>query len=153
MISIREAALSDLEKVAELFDQYRCFYEQSSDLPLASRFIGARMANNESVILVAEGEGGELAGFTQLYPSFSSISAAPTYVLNDLYVAKDRRRRGVGRALLEGARAVGKARGAVALSLSTAEDNKNAQALYESLGWVRDEVFRHYELSLAEICT
>ena len=80
MISIREAALSDLEKVAELFDQYRCFYEQSSDLPLASRFIGARIANNESVILVAEGEGGELAGFTQLYPSFSSISAAqPMY--------------------------------------------------------------------------
>ncbi|WP_304640713.1 GNAT family N-acetyltransferase [Pseudomonas sp.] len=148
MLSIREAGLPDLDKVAELFDQYRCFYEQSSDLALAKRFIGDRMANNESVILVAEGEGGELAGFTQLYPSFSSISAAPSYILNDLYVAVAYRRQGLGRALLEGASKLASSKGAVALELSTAEDNRNAQALYESLGWVRDQQFRHYELTI-----
>ncbi len=35
--------------------------------------------------------------------------------------------------------------GAVGLMLSTAVDNRRAQPLYESLGWVRDTGFYYYE--------
>ena len=34
--------------------------------------------------------------------------------------------------------------GMARLDLTTAKDNVKAQALYESLGWVRDEVFFAY---------
>lgn len=71
-----------------------------------------------------------------------------TWLLNDLFVAPAARGGGVGRALLQAAAAQARVRGAASLSLSTALDNAPAQALYESLGWVRDTRFCEYGLTL-----
>lgn len=147
-MQVRKASAKDLENVSKLFDQYRRFYGKPSDPVLAKRFIQDRMSNNDSVILVAEDSQGQVAAFTQLYPTFSSISATPAYVLNDLYVSPDQRRQGAGRILLEAAGEFAKQAGATSLSLSTAPDNKSAQALYESMGWVRDQQFLHYNLAV-----
>jgi ribosomal protein S18 acetylase RimI-like enzyme len=76
------------------------------------------------------------------------VRAARVYLLNDLFVAAPARRAGVARALLTAAAAHAQALGAVGLSLSTARDNAPAQALYESLGWVRDGQFCEYSLAL-----
>ena len=91
---------------------------------------------------------GTAVGFTQLYPMFSSVSAARTFILNDLFVVQEARRKGVGIELLKAATRFGRSVGAIRLSLSTAIDNQTAQALYESLGWVRDTEFYAYSLSL-----
>ena len=56
----------------------------------------------------------------------------------------------MGRALLDAARAFGIERGAARLTLSTAHDNRAAQALYEGAGWQRDSVFRVYNLALED---
>ena len=143
---VRPAQASDLHRVAQLFDQYRQFYQQPADLALAENFIAARFANQESVILVAPDASAELVGFTQLYPTFCSVSAAPIYVLYDLFVVKSSRRLGVARALMTAAHLHAKRTGAVRLELATARTNVQAQALYESLGWVRDEQFYRYSL-------
>jgi ribosomal protein S18 acetylase RimI-like enzyme len=58
------------------------------------------------------------------------------------------RRAGVGRAMMLAAQAFGREAGAVRLDLSTARTNTRAQALYESLGWQRDDVYLTYSLSL-----
>jgi ribosomal protein S18 acetylase RimI-like enzyme len=147
-ITVRRAQAADLPRVAALFDRYRQFYRQPPDLPLAQAFISARLANDDSVILVASADGEAPVGFTQLYPTLCSVSAAPIFVLYDVFVAPSSRRRGVGRALMEAARAHAAATGAVRLELATAHDNVNAQALYESLGWVRDREFYRYSLEI-----
>lgn len=145
-VTIRLAALPDLPAVAALFDAYRQFYEQPADAALALRFIGDRMRNRESVILVAQAAGteGSLAGFCQLYPGFCSVIAQPIYTLYDLYVAPEARKTGAGRALMQAAHAHAQANGFARLDLTTARTNHAAQALYESLGWVRDDVFLAY---------
>ena len=58
-------------------------------------------------------------GFTQLYPTFSSVSAALILTLNDLFVGQAARRLGVGKSLLTAAADYGKANGAVRLSPRT----------------------------------
>ncbi|KHL70658.1 GNAT family N-acetyltransferase [Pseudomonas flexibilis] len=133
--------------VAPLFDQYRVFYRQPSDPALAQAFIAERVANRESVIFLAL-QDGEPVGFTQLYPSFSSVSARRTWILNDLYVVPSCRGQGVGSALLERARAHAQATGAKGLGLQTAVDNLNAQRLYEALGYRREEGFYSYFLAV-----
>lgn len=142
----RLAMLEDVGQLANLFDQYRQFYEQAPDIALATKFIGERMKNQESVILVAE-NAGELIGFCQMYPTFCSVEAAPIVVLYDLFVSQAARKTGAGRALMLAAQDYAKQNGFVRLDLSTAKTNVNAQALYESLGWQRDEVFYHYSLT------
>lgn len=107
----------------------------------------SRFHHGESVIFFASYTE-EIVGFTQLYPTFSSLSLAPAFILNDLYVKPSARRLGVAKQLLASAGEHAKASGAVWLTLSTAVTNKSAQALYEKNGWRRDDEFLVYNLSL-----
>ncbi len=138
------ATLADLDTVAPLFDAYRQFYEQQPNLALAREFIRERMQNQESVILLAQNATRQAVGFCQLYPSFCSVEAQPIYVLYDLYVVPEARRTGAGTALLQAAEQLAAENGKARLDLTTAKTNLRAQAAYESLGWVRDEVFYAY---------
>lgn len=139
--TVRRASIQDLDRLVPLLDAYRQFYGQPSDLIIARQFLGDRLTRNESIVLVAENDGGAAVGFVQLYPTFSSILAAPMYVLSDLFVIPEFRRRGVGTLLLQSAMETARAAGMVRLELATAIANVSAQRLYESLGWQRDEFY------------
>lgn len=140
----RKASIDDLLPLAMLFDTYRQFYQQTPDLALAKAFIVARLNNQDSVIFVAETSDEKLVGFCQIYPSFCSVIAAKIGVLYDLYVNDSARKTGAGTALMLAANEYAINNGMARLDLTTAKDNHAAQALYESLGWVRDEVFYAY---------
>jgi ribosomal protein S18 acetylase RimI-like enzyme len=147
-IKTRIAALPDVDAVASLFDAYRQFYEQTPDLPLATRFILDRIRNSESVIILAESADHEGLGFCQLYPTFCSVEAVPIYSLYDLFVRPEARRTGAAKALLLAAQQHAILGGFARMDLTTARTNFPAQALYHSLGWVRDEVFYAYSKHL-----
>lgn len=150
-VRIVEAAIGDLDMVVPLFDQYRIFYKQPSDLDLSRRFLRARIEHRDSVIYFAvEGEAADetALGFTLLYPSFDSVLAKPIWILNDLYVLEGVRRRGVARLLIDHGRRLAEDTGAQAVSLSTAVDNAPSRHLYEALGFRLDETFCTYILSL-----
>lgn len=144
---IRRALPTDLYLLAPLFDRYRQFYGRESDVAAAYGFLKDRIERDESVVFLAHDDGTAL-GFAQLYPTFSSLSLARRLVLNDLFVAEQARRLGVGRALIAVSAEYGRTVGAIGLELSTAKSNERAQALYRSTGWVRDEVYDHYSLTL-----
>jgi GNAT superfamily N-acetyltransferase len=145
-MQIKRATISDLDDAAPLFDAYRQFYGQRSDVAAARAFLDERLRRDESVIFLAVAEGGGPLGFTQLYPSFSSVSLRRLWILNDLFVGPSARRGGVGRRLLDRAREWAIETGAKGLVLATAVDNSKARALYESCGWQRDDEFQHYHL-------
>lgn len=143
-MNITQATLDDVEALTELFNGYRMFYEQHSDIEGAGAFLRQRLENAESVIFLARSDAGEALGFTQLYPTFSSVSMVRQWILNDLFVAENARKMGVANALMQTAETFAKESGAKGLSLSTAKDNLQAQALYEQRGWLRGEKFYHY---------
>ena len=145
--TIRQATSGDLEALVPLFDAYRQFYGQGSNLGAAREFLAERFRRGESTVFIAE-SGGQAVGFTQLFPTFSSVALAPTFVLNDLYVLAEFRRFGVGQRLLEAAVAFCRSAGAVRVSLSTAVTNGPARALYEASGWKRQTDFDVYVLKL-----
>ena len=147
-LRIARAARKDIDDLVPLFDGYREFYGQRSDPAAARAFLSERIERDESVIYLAYTGPREAAGFTQLYPSFSSVSMKPLWILNDLFVRSDVRRGGVGRALVERARQHALETGAKGLVLSTGVTNRAAQTLYESCGWQRDDEFFQYHLFL-----
>ena len=148
-IEIVRAGPADLEAVVRLFDQYRVFYGRPSELEGARSFIAARLAAGDSVVFLARAPGArDGLGFTQLYPSYSSVAMRRIWILNDLYVAPAARRQGVGQMLMDRARAHGQETGALRLELSTAKTNATAQALYRRLGYVADDVFLRFALKV-----
>jgi ribosomal protein S18 acetylase RimI-like enzyme len=146
--TISRAGPADLDALAGLFDAYRQFYGQPSDLTRARQWLRERLRFGESVVLVARRESA-LAGFVQLYPMFSSVRTAKTWILNDLYVDAGARRRGVARALLDAAAAFARADGAAGIALETAHDNAAARALYRAAGW-REDATQWYSLAFAD---
>ncbi len=145
---ITQASINDLEILGELFDGYRQFYQQASDIDAGKAFLRERLQRQQSVIFLAKNDAGEGLGFTQLYPTFSSISMRNQWILNDLFVAEEARKLGVVSQLMQAAEDFAKNNGASGLSLSTAVDNHQAQALYEKRGWNRVTAFCNYNKSL-----
>ena len=133
--------------VAPLFDAYRVWYGEPADPDGSWNFIAQRVRRNESVVFLAMVDD-QPAGFTQLYPLFSSVSMAPIWLLNDLFVAEEFRGQRIGPLLLEAAAEFGRQVGALRLELEVEITNPRAQALYKRHGWVRNETHNFYSLQL-----
>ncbi len=149
-MEIYQATMEELEDTARLFNLYRMFYNQQSNLEAAKEYIRERIESRDSVIFVVK-DNEKFIGFTQLYPTFSSISMKRAWILNDLYVDQEARKQGVGELLLNKARDFAIETGAKSLSLSTAPDNLFAQRLYGKNGYEKDTEFYHYELDLSKL--
>jgi ribosomal protein S18 acetylase RimI-like enzyme len=151
-ITIVRATRDHLDDLVPLFEGYRAFYGHAPAPERAREFLAERLTTGDTVIFLATlqqpGAQAVPAGFTHLFPSFTTGGMRRIWILNDLFVAPDARRYGVGRRLLEHTRDFGCETGAARLTLETQVTNHAAQALYESLGWVRDTQFYMYELAV-----
>jgi GNAT superfamily N-acetyltransferase len=145
---VRRAGIEDLDVLSHLFDGYRVFYEQPSNPDAARVFLHDRLERGESVIFLAEDDQGNGCGFTQLYPLFSSVRMKPIWVLNDLFVAPSARKSGVANLLMAAAEDWGRREGAAGLELATAKDNGAAKSVYHARGWLVDNEFDHYSITL-----
>lgn len=142
MVTITEANLNHIEELIPLFDNYRLFYKQDSDLSAAKNFLLERIQNKESIIFIAY-LNNQAVGFTQLYTTFSSVSLQSIYILNDLYVSQAHRGKRIGESLLNKAKELCIEKKYKGLALETGINNP-AQHLYEKLGWKKDTNSFHY---------
>lgn len=142
MTSIKKVDIEDIKLVAPLFDQYRVFYKQPSNLIAAAKFLEDRISQGQSIIFLAMVDSIPV-GFTQLYTTYSSVSLQAVFILNDLFVDHKYRGRGIGEALLNYAKKLCKEMNYKGLALETAVDNP-AQQLYEKMGWKKDANCFHY---------
>lgn len=131
--------------VVPLFNAYREFYGQSSDLQQAEQFIQERVMGAESIIFLAYLEE-EPVGFAQLFPVFSSVAMKRAFLLNDLFVAKQARKQGVAQALMEQCYSYCQQEDARYMMLETARDNVQAQKLYEKMGMTIDDTVYYYSI-------
>ncbi len=128
-MQIKQAGIDEINIIAPLFNKYRIFYNQTSDLNGAAHFLMERLSKNQSTIFIAF-INEQAVGFTQLYPIFSSVSLKPALLLNDLYVAEKYRQQGVAAALLNKSKEYGRQNNVGWLLLETSFDNYKAQAVY-----------------------
>jgi ribosomal protein S18 acetylase RimI-like enzyme len=144
-ITIKQIDLTETHQVAGLFNQYRIFYNQFSDIGMAKAFLDERLQHNESIIFVATDRNTQQAiGFTQLYPKYSSVRLTKNWILNDLYVDENYRKQGVGEKLIKAAMDFAKTQGSTFVQLETAVDNYTAQHLYESIGFVKQKMTKNF---------
>jgi ribosomal protein S18 acetylase RimI-like enzyme len=146
-MNVTLADSSSIPELANLFNQYRIFYGEETDLQAATTFLISRFKNKDSVILVAH-ESSKMTGFIQFYPSFSSVGMQKIWILNDLFVDTNFRRQNVARNLMDAAKIYAKETGALRIDLATQISNIFAQNLYESLGYTKNESFVHYSLPI-----
>ncbi len=146
-LQIKIAQPDDFEKIGEVFNLYRQFYEKESNIEACKNYIHERLINNEAQIFYIENEK-ECMGITQLYTTFDSLELSKKIILYDLYVRSEYRNKGIGRMLMNAAKNFAEKKGVTSIELSTSINNKNAQSLYESLEYQRDTEFYDYYLAI-----
>ena len=143
MLITRTPTSSDLDALAVLFDEYRQFYGQSTNIEAARRFLSERLEKEDSYLIGAFLDD-VLVGFTQLFPSFSSVGMSPKLILNDMYVLESVRKTGVAEALLDAANELALENGVLSMVLATRLENNPARGLYERFGWTEEQEFTYY---------
>ena len=143
-MQIREAKLSDLENLSDLFNSYRMFYGKKSDLKVANEFLRSRIENKDSKIFVCD-LNNELSGFVQLYPIFSSTRVSKYWLLNDLFVDIKKRGKGYSKLLIERSKELVIESKACGMMLETEKSNDIGNMLYPSTGFKKNELCNFYE--------
>tara|TARA_B100001059_G_scaffold152730_1_gene152402 strand:+ start:100 stop:552 length:453 start_codon:yes stop_codon:yes gene_type:complete len=145
--TIYKATPADANIIGPVFDLYRIFYKQKSNIKEACRYIKARLEANESIIFFIKDKE-RCIGFTQLYPTFDSVNLRKKIVLYDLYICEDYRRKGNGKILMDAAKDYAQLNKFGSIELSTNKGNIQGQSLYEALGYIRDQEFYSYDLEI-----
>lgn len=144
-IKIRKIDAAEYKVVAEIFNKYRIFYNQPSNIILVENYIKQRLENNEAHIFIAcSKEASKPIGFTLLYPRFSSLAAKVNWLIGDMFVEEEHRRQGIGEQLLQTAINFAIEQKAVFVSLNTESDNNAARNLYEGFGFVKTGIIPGY---------
>jgi GNAT superfamily N-acetyltransferase len=89
--------------------------------------------SHDSAVIVAE-DGDELVGFCTAYQDMHSVRFGYRAWVEDLAVHPERRSEGIGKALLDAAKAWARERGATHLELDSAETRTDAHRFYEREG-------------------
>jgi ribosomal protein S18 acetylase RimI-like enzyme len=140
---VRRGNICDLDDLAGLFNDYRVFYRQETNIEKAKEFLSDRLTKNESVVFVAFA-GDTMAGFVQLYPVFSSVRMKKRWLLNDLFVKEEFRGQGFSIALIEQAKELCRQTGARGFVLETAKTNVIGNRLYQKLNLQLDTEYNTY---------
>jgi GNAT superfamily N-acetyltransferase len=93
--------------------------------------LGQAIESHDSAVIVAEDEAGELVGFCTAYQDMHSVRFGYRAWVEDLAVHPDHRSEGIGKAVLDGAKAWARERGATHLELDSAETRTDAHRFYE----------------------
>lgn len=138
MVRIQQAKIEHLEKLIELFDAYRVWYRKPSDKTTARSFLKERIIKEESIVYMAF-DGDDAIGFTQLYPLFSSTRMKRMWLLNDLFVAKEHRGKGISKQLINAAQDLARKTNAAGVLLETEKSNDIGNRLYPATGFELEE--------------
>ena len=143
MNKIITATIQELGPLVEMFDLYRQFYRQPSDVLGAKEFLTERIKKKDSVIFLAI-QREEYTGFVQCYPLFTSVGMKKLWLLNDLFVKNEYRGQGISKMLIGRCKQLAFETGAKGLMLETEKSNAIGNRLYPEEGFVLNEGSNFY---------
>ena len=134
---VRRANVADSPDVARLLHDFNTEYgDPTPGVAALTERLRRLLADGEVTVLLG-GEGPDGLALFRLRPSLWT-DTLDAY-LEELYVAPERRGRGIGRALLDAAMDAAREAGAGRMDLGTSVTDTAARALYESAGFTNRE--------------
>lgn len=143
MKQIEIATLEHLNEFAELFDSYRVFYEQPSDLERGKSFLKERITNKETVTFLIKKDN-KYVGFAQLYSLYHYKTLKRQWLLSDLFVDPAYRGSGLAINLIDQCKQYCIETDACGLLLETQKTNKIGNSLYPKCGFELDSEHNYY---------
>jgi ribosomal protein S18 acetylase RimI-like enzyme len=129
-VIFRKAAMADVPRLAELYDES---FAQWVDTTKTPEYMGAMVKDRGWNFIVAEDQPGHIAGFAIVNCNYADSHSVVN--LDVMTVDKNARRLGLGKSLLQMTEMTAHNAGADFLSLQVVEYNEPAKKLYLSSGF------------------
>ncbi|HEY1279361.1 MAG TPA: GNAT family N-acetyltransferase [Acidimicrobiales bacterium] len=131
-MAVRPATEADLDEIVALIRELAVYEQLEADVSLERDEVGQHLFGEQPAahVLIAESDGGDVAGFALWFTTFSTFLGRPGIWLEDLFVRPAHRGRGHGLALLQRLRAMTDAR----VEWSVLDWNEPAIGFYRALG-------------------
>ncbi|MEM8578099.1 MAG: GNAT family N-acetyltransferase [Pseudomonadota bacterium] len=143
---IRNMRVGEAEAVAQMSRRLAEHHGDTGTLEAGA--LARLVAQGWLQVLVAE-EAGALVGYAALVRKVKTHEGARGLHVDNLYVQRAARGRGVGRALMDAAAQLARAQGCAALTVGAADANAEAQAFYTAGGFAEaPRTGRAYALAL-----
>ena len=139
-IAVFQATQADVDDLTPLYSAYRSFFHGHADLADSRPFLQARLSADEAVVFLARADG-HAAGFTLLYPMWSSWHCKRIWFLSDLYVAEKFRKLGAGQRLIERVKEYARETDASSVMVELPHSEAHLEAFYDRLGFHKDAIF------------
>ncbi len=135
-VALRTATETDVPVILELIQALAEYERMSDDCVATEAKLRASLfgAHAGAEVVLAELEGGAVAGFALFCGNYSTFLAQPGLWLEDLFVRPEHRGRGIGRILLAHLARIAVERGCGRVEWAVLDWNAPSIGFYESLG-------------------
>lgn len=145
-IQIRKSTPDEVPAIVLLMREFADYENLSDYCQITEARLSQVMFGDDAFVegLVAFHEGNPI-GYAMFYPYFASFRGQCGYYLEDIFVAEDFRRNGLGEAMVRIIAKLAKQRGFERIDFQVLEWNSPAVTFYEKLGASRDDSERHFK--------
>lgn len=136
---VRRAGREDAPRLARMLHDFNTeFGDPTPGTEVLTRRVEAFVEDGRKIFLVGGHDVDTPLGFAQVSFNPSIWADEPVALLEELYVAPERRGEGVGRQLMEAVLTLARERPAAGIEVITGESDTAARGLYESVGFRND---------------
>ncbi|PNZ39544.1 GNAT family N-acetyltransferase [Mammaliicoccus vitulinus] len=146
-MNISRLQVNEVNKIIPIFNEYRVYFGEQSDIDAAERFLYENLSSDNAVIFIAE-DNDDVIGFIQLYTMLSSMKMSELLIINDLYLTAKARGQRIGEKLMHQVFKYGKENGYETIYLETEKSNIGGNRLYTKLGMQIDDEHNYYSKPL-----
>jgi GNAT superfamily N-acetyltransferase len=145
-IQIRKSTPDEVPAIVRLMREF-AEYENLGDYCeiTEARLFDVMFGENAFVEGLVAFHDDEPVAYAMFYPYFASFRGQCGYYLEDIFVAEDFRRNGLGEAMVRIVAKLAKQRGYERIDFQVLEWNAPAVKFYEKLGAIRDDSERHFK--------
>lgn len=129
---VTPAQPSDLRRIHEMITALSVFHGDIATVTLPQLEHALFTSGLSTALLAFEDD--QVIGYAGLNFTIALHTGAPRIDIHHLYVDKDHRAKGVGRALISAASAIAREKGAQGMTIGTDPKNRSAQAAYRTMG-------------------
>jgi len=147
-MSIRPATPDDLDEIASLIRDLAAYEHLEHEVVWDLEQLGATLFGPDAVprVLLAETDGGAVAGMALWFPTYSTFLGSPGIWLEDLFVRQEHRGHGFGVALLEALRSMTTGR----VEWAVLDWNEPSIAFYRAMGAMPVDGWTRYRWTLED---
>lgn len=148
MIKIKKVESENIPQIIELLREFAEYENLSEFVEITEERLEIALfgeGKTAGAIVVFDDE--TPIGYAVFYPNFSTFRGQCGFYLEDIYITKSFRKKGVGEMMLKFIAKLGKERGFERIDFLVLEWNEPAVKFYKKLGAVRDKEERHFKFT------